>query len=111
MRPASHHKFSGGGVCFLVQNRVVVKSWVERMSLDSRRIEKVFSVMQGIAEAGDGLVRVGAIADVLRNENATVPAWQLRADCTTLSNAGRITLDTASGAWMVASEQRVEGVA
>ena len=38
------------------------------MSLDSRRIEKVFSVMQGIAEAGDGLVRVGAIADVLRDE-------------------------------------------
>ena len=43
------------------------------MSLDYRRIEKVFSVMQGIAEAGDGLVRVGAIADVLREENAPVP--------------------------------------
>jgi len=70
VRLSSHHKFSGGGVCFLVQNRVVVKSRVERMSVDSRRIEKVFSVMQGIAAAGDGLVRVGAIADVLREENA-----------------------------------------
>lgn len=81
------------------------------MSVDSRRIEKVFSVMQGIAEAGDGLVRVGAIADVLREENAPVPAWQLRADCSALSDAGRIALDTGSGAWLVVPEQRVEGVA
>ena len=81
------------------------------MSLDSRRIEKVFSVMQGIAEAGDGLVRVGAVADVLREENAPVPTWQLRADCTALANTGRITLDTGSGAWLIAPERRVEGVA
>ena len=81
------------------------------MSVDSRRIEKVFSVMQGIAEAGDGLVRVGAIADVLREENAPVPAWQLRADCSALSDAGRIALDTKSGAWLIAPEHRVEGVA
>jgi len=65
--------------------------------------------MQGIAESGDGLVRVGAIADVLREENAPVPAWQLRADCSALSDAGRITLDTGSSAWLVAPEQRVEG--
>ncbi len=81
------------------------------MSLDSRRIEKVFSVMQGIAEAGDGLVRVGAVADVLREENAPVPTWQLRADCTVLATAGRIILDTGSGAWLIAPERRVEGVA
>ena len=81
------------------------------MSLDSRRIEKVFSVMQGIAEAGDGLVHVGAIADVLREENTPVPAWQLRADCTALSSAGRITLDAGSGAWLMTPKQRVEGVA
>ena len=81
------------------------------MSVDSRRIEKVFSVMQGIAEAGDGLVRVGAIADVLREENAPVPAWQLRADCSALSDAGRINLDAGSGAWLVVPEHRVEGVA
>ena len=30
------------------------------MSIDSRRIEKVFSVMQTVAENGDGLVHVGA---------------------------------------------------
>jgi hypothetical protein len=67
--------------------------------------------MQGIAEAGDGLVRVGAIADVLREENAPVPVWQLRADCSALSDAGRIALDTKSGAWLIAPEHRVEGVA
>ena len=55
---------------------------------------KIFSVMQGIA-AGDGLVRVGAIADVLRDENAQA-AWE-EADFSKFSNAGRITLDTASG--------------
>ena len=43
------------------------------MSADSRRVEKVFSVMQDLASAGDGLVRVGEIADVLRATNAPTP--------------------------------------
>jgi hypothetical protein len=81
------------------------------MSADSRRVEKVFSVMQDLASAGDGLVRVGEIADVLRATNAPTPVWQLRADCTALVDAGRITLHAESGAWLVTSQQRAEGAA
>ena len=66
--------------------------------------------MQGIAEAGDGLVHVGAIADVLREENTPVPAWQLRADCPHFP-ARAHHLDAGSGAWLITPEQRVEGVA
>jgi len=81
------------------------------MSIDSRRIEKVFSVMQTVAESGDGLVHVGAIADALRAENSPIPAWQLRADCPTLSGAGRISLDAASGAWQITKSQQEQGAA
>lgn len=82
-----------------------------RMSIDSRRIEKVFSVMQTVAENGDGLVHVGAVADALRAENSPIAAWQLRADCTALQELGRISLDAASGAWQLAKDQPEQGVA
>ncbi|MAA48724.1 MAG: hypothetical protein CMP83_01025 [Gammaproteobacteria bacterium] len=81
------------------------------MSVDSRRVEKVFSVMQNLAAIGDGLVRVGEIADALRADNSPTPVWQLRADCNALANAGRITLHAESGAWLVTSQQRAEGAA
>ena len=81
------------------------------MSVDSRRVEKVFSVMQNLASIGDGLVRVGEIADALRADNSPTPVWQLRADCNALANAGRITLHAESGAWLVTSQQRAEGAA
>ena len=79
------------------------------MSLDSRRVEKVFSVMRNLAAIGDGLVRVGEIADALRAVNSPIPVWQLRADCSALANAGRITLHAESGAWQLTSRQRAEG--
>ena len=73
------------------------------MSVDSRRVEKVFSVMQNLASINDGLVHVGAIADALRDVNAPTPTWQLRADCSALADEGRISLHAESGAWIVAS--------
>jgi|TARA_X000000950_G_scaffold116753_1_gene146473 hypothetical protein len=81
------------------------------MSVDSRRVEKVFSVMQNLASTGDGLVRVGEIADALRDANAPTPAWQLRADCSALADEGRISLHAESGAWLVATQRRAEGAA
>ena len=80
------------------------------MSVDSRRVEKVFSVMQKLASIGNGLVRVGEIADVLRDANAPTPAWQLRADCSALAEEGRISLHAESGAWLVVTQRRAEGV-
>ena len=73
------------------------------MSVDSRRVEKVFSVMQNLASIGDGLVHVGAIADALRDANVPTPAWQVRADCSALADEGRISLHAESGAWIVAN--------
>ena len=73
------------------------------MSVDSRRVEKVFSVMQNLASIGDGLVHVGAIAHAMRDANTPTPAWQLRADCSALADEGRISLHVESGAWIVAS--------
>ena len=81
------------------------------MSVDSRRVEKVFSVMQNLAAIGDGLVRVGEIAGALRAATSPTPVWRLRADCTALANAGRITLHAESGAWLVTSQQPAEGAA
>ena len=76
------------------------------MSVDSRRVEKVFSVMQNLASIGDGLVHVGAIADAMRDANTPTPAWQLRADCSALADEGRISLHAESGAYIVASQRR-----
>ena len=81
------------------------------MSVDSRRVQKVFSVMQNLASIGNGLVHVGEIADALRDANAPTPAWQLRADCSALVDEGRISLHAESGAWLVATQCRAEGVA
>jgi len=105
-----HLKFSGGSGWFLVKVGAVSRVDV-RMSIDSRRIEKVFSVMQTVAENGNGNVHVGAVADLLRAENAPVPVWQLRADCTSLSDLGLISLDPASGAWQIAKDQQEQGAA
>ena len=80
------------------------------MSVDCRRVEKVLSVMQTLASTGNGLVRVGEIADVLRDANAPTPAWQLRADCSALAEEGRISLQAESGAWLVVTQRRAEGV-
>ena len=76
------------------------------MSVDSRRVQKVFSVMQNLASIGNGLVHVGEIADALRDANAPTPAWQLRADCSALADEGRISLHAESGAYIVASQRR-----
>ena len=76
------------------------------MSVDSRRVQKVFSVMQNLASIGNGLVHVGEIADALRDANAPTPAWQLRADCSALADEGRISLHAESGAYIVASKRR-----
>ena len=81
------------------------------MSIDPRRFEKVRSVMQNLASTGDGLVRVGEIADALRDANARTPAWQLRADCSALAKEGRISLHAESSAWLVATQRRAEGAA
>ena len=48
------------------------------MSADSRRVEKVFSVMQDLASAGDGLVRVGEIADITCTCVADINALECR---------------------------------
>ena len=80
------------------------------MSVDCRRVEKVLSVMQTLASTGNGLVRVGEIADVLRDANAPTHAWQLRADCSALAEEGRISLHAESGAWLVVTQRRAEGV-
>jgi hypothetical protein len=84
---------------------------VKRMSVDSRRIENVFAVMEGLASSGDGLMRVGEVADALREGNAPIPVWQLRADCAALAQAGRLQLHAQSGAWVVVAEQSAKGVA
>ena len=81
------------------------------MSVDSRRIENVFAVMEGLASSGDGLVRVGEVADALREGNAPIPVWQLRADCAALAQAERLQLHAQSGAWVVVAEQSAKGVA
>ena len=66
--------------------------------------------MQKLASIGNGLVRVGEIADVLRDANTPTPVWQLRADCTALAEEGRIGLHAGSGAWLVVAQRRTEGV-
>ena len=81
------------------------------MSADSRRVEKIFSVMHNLAAIGYGLVRVGEIADALRAANSPRPVWRLRGDCTALANAGRITPHAESGARLVPPKQRAEGAA
>ena len=80
------------------------------MSVDARRVQKVFSVMQNLASIGNGLVHVGEIADALRDANAPTPAWQLRAGCSALAEEGRISLHAESGAWLVVTQRRAEGV-
>ncbi len=81
------------------------------MSIDSRRVEKVLSVMQDLASTSDGRVRVGDIAYALRDAYASAPAWQLRADRSALVNEGRISPHAEFGARLVATQRRAEGAA
>jgi hypothetical protein len=78
------------------------------MSVDSRRVETVFSIVQNLALNGEQ-VHVGEIADALRAANLPIPVWQLRADCTQLAEQGRLFLHHETGAWIPAPEHRTEG--
>ena len=81
------------------------------MIVDFRRIENLFAVTEGLAASGDGLVRVGEVADALREGNAPITVWQLRAYCDALAQAGRLHLHAQSGAWVFLAGQSAKGVA
>ena len=75
-----------------------------KLSVENRRVESVFVVIEELVAAGTAEFRPGDVCDVLREQNAPLGTWQVRADFSTLESQGRIVCDPQSGAWQVSPE-------
>ena len=68
---------------------------------DKRLLRDIHGIFEKLAGEGDGLVRPGQIADVLRAENRPMGTWQVRGLLSELAAEGSIAVDTETGAWQL----------
>ena len=64
------------------------------MSIDKRRTEIVEAVIDEIVENGKATFKPGDVADLLRDKNDPISVWQLRAEFSSLEDAGLILFDS-----------------
>ena len=69
------------------------------MSIDARRTETVYAVIQSLFEQGRTSIRPGDVNSALRERGMPMGAWEVRAEFTRLEAADRITCDADSGNW------------
>ncbi len=69
------------------------------MSIERRRTEAVYAVIQELFADGKTSVRPGDVNAVLRERNAPMGTWEVRAEFSLLESEGRITCDPDTGNW------------
>ncbi len=83
------------------------------MSIDRRRTEIVRSIVVELFESGRKSIRPGDVNDVLRERNAPMGSWEVRAEFTNLERLGVIVLDKDTADWcagdLTARSQKAAG--
>ena len=69
------------------------------MSIELRRTETVYSVIQELFANGKTGVRPGDVNTVLRERNTPMGGWEVRAEFSKLEADGRLTCSAESGDW------------
>ena len=69
------------------------------MSIDKRRTEIVEAAIDEIIENGKAAFKPGDVADLLRDKNDPIIVWQLRAEFSSLEDAGVIDFDSEAALW------------
>jgi len=69
------------------------------LSTDRRRTETVYAVIKELFADGKSSVRPGDVTSVMRERNAPIGTWQMRAEFTTLEEQGLIQCDAETSDW------------
>jgi len=69
------------------------------LSIERRRTETVYGVIQELFEQGRTAVQPGDVSDVLRQRGAPLGAWEIRAELSNLEAQGRLTCDEDTANW------------
>jgi hypothetical protein len=67
------------------------------------RTEKIFQVIQELVEKGQSRIRPGDVSSLLRDRNAPLGAWEIRAEFSRLEKINRLYCDEDSGDWLLVS--------
>ena len=71
------------------------------MSIEHRRTEAVFAIVTELFADGRSSIRPGDVSEVLREQNAPLGLWQLRAEFSILEAEGRIECNAETGEWVL----------
>ncbi|XOV83490.1 MAG: hypothetical protein ACFHXK_21975 [bacterium] len=71
------------------------------MSIEQRRTEEVFAIIQELVAGGKTRLRPGDVNTVLRERNSPMGTWAVRAEFTRLEEQGHISCDAQTGDWQL----------
>ena len=80
------------------------------MSTDRRRTEAVYAVIKELFANGKSSVRPGDVNALMRERNAPVGTWQMRAEFSKLEEADLIRCDDDSGEWVLTENTSLKDV-
>ena len=81
------------------------------MSIERRRTEAVYAVIEELFASGRESVRPGDVNAVLRERNAPLGTWEVRAEFTRLESEGRIACNEDTGDWHLADPASLQDAA
>lgn len=81
------------------------------MSIELRRTEMVYSVIQELAANGKSTVRPGDVNALLRERDTPLGTWEVRAEFSRLERDGRIACNEESGDWFLAERASLQDAA
>ena len=69
------------------------------MSIERRRTEEVYSIIQELVADGLSSLRPGDVNSALRERGAPMGTWEMRAVFSELEQEGRLACDADTGDW------------
>lgn len=81
------------------------------MSIELRRTEMVYSVIRELAAAGKGSVRPGDVNALLRERDAPLGTWEVRAEFSRLERDGRLACNEETGDWYLTESASLQDAA
>ena len=81
------------------------------MSIELRRTEMVYSVIQELVAKGKATVRPGDVNSVLREREAPLGTWEVRAEFSRLEKDGRLACNEESGDWYLTEHASLQDAA
>ena len=74
------------------------------LSIDRRRTDTVYAVIQEIVSNGLSRFQPGDVATFLRDQDQPMGTWEIRGEFSNLEAEGLIAVDPATAAWSLANE-------